>query len=101
VARATLAVNFHNNTRAPLLLVAGGKDHVEPNSLIKANFELYRQSKAVTDYKEFPERTQYTLGQEGWQEVEDYALDWALRHTSNKSSRSAMSNRSANWSAQL
>ena len=46
------AVNFQNNTRAPLLFVAGGNDHVAPPSLVKANFELYRSSKAETDYQE-------------------------------------------------
>jgi hypothetical protein len=35
-------------------------------------------SEAVTEYKEFPGRAHFTLGQEGWQEVADYALDWAV-----------------------
>jgi len=39
-------VNFRNDTRAPLLLVAGGKDRIVPNSIVKANFDLYRESKA-------------------------------------------------------
>jgi pimeloyl-ACP methyl ester carboxylesterase len=73
------AVDFFNNDRAPLLLIAGGKDHIAPASLTKANVELYRKSKAVTDYKEFPERSHYTLGEPGWEEVADYALDWARR----------------------
>src|SRR5947199_6432280 len=37
-------VNFQNNTRAPLLLVAGGKDRIVPGSIVKANFDLYRES---------------------------------------------------------
>ena len=57
-------VNFRNDTRAPLLLVAGGKDRVVPSSIVKANFDLYRESKAETDYKEFPEQTHFTLLQE-------------------------------------
>jgi hypothetical protein len=28
----------------------------------------------------FPGRSHYTLGQEGWEEVADYALDWSLEH---------------------
>jgi len=47
-------VNFRNDTRAPLLLVAGGKDRIVPSSIVKANFDLYRESKAETDYKEYP-----------------------------------------------
>ena len=57
-------VNFRNDTRAPLLLVAGGKDRVVPSSLVKANFDLYRESKAETDYKEFRDRTHFIIGQD-------------------------------------
>lgn len=79
---AASAVNFDNNTRAPLLLIAGGKDHVSPSSVVKANFELYRNSLASTEYKEYPERTHYTLGQDGWECVADDALAWAASKTS-------------------
>jgi len=82
---AATAVDFQNDTRAPLLLVAGGKDHVSPASVVKANYNLYRKSRAVTDYKEFPDRTHYTLGQDGWEEVADFALDWALSHATRAS----------------
>src|SRR5829696_8550563 len=37
--------------------------------------------KSVTDYKEFPGRSHYSvIGGEGWEEVADYALDWAVEH---------------------
>jgi pimeloyl-ACP methyl ester carboxylesterase len=78
---AATAVDFQNDDRAPLLLISGGKDHVSPASVVEANFKLYRKTRAVTEYKEFPERTHYTLGQEGWEDVADYALEWALRHS--------------------
>ncbi len=77
---AATAVNFHNDDRAPLPLIAGGNDHVAPASATEANYRLYRKSKAVTDYKEFPDRSHYTLGQPGWEEVADYALRWATEH---------------------
>lgn len=80
-SHAATTVNFHNDDRAPLLLIAGGQDHVAPASVTEANFKLYRQSKAVTDYKEFPERPHFTIGAPGWEEVADYALDWATAHT--------------------
>jgi pimeloyl-ACP methyl ester carboxylesterase len=79
---AATAVNFHNDTRAPLLLISGGQDHVSPPAVVEATFNLYQKSKAITDYKEFPERTHYTLGQDGWEEVADYALDWVMTQTS-------------------
>jgi pimeloyl-ACP methyl ester carboxylesterase len=74
---AATAVDFHNGNRAPVLLISGGNDHVSPASVVEANFKLYGQSKAVTEYKNFPGRRHYTLGQEGWEEVADYALTWA------------------------
>jgi len=76
---ATTTVDFRNHTRAPLLLIAGGKDHIAPASLTRANFDLYEKSKAVTAYKEFPERSHFTIGEKGWEAVADYALDWAVR----------------------
>ena len=77
---AATAVNFHNDDRAPLLLVAGEKDHIAPPSVTKANFNLYKKSRAVTDYKEFEGRSHWIVGQQGWEEVADFALDWAVEH---------------------
>lgn len=82
---AATAVDFHNNDRAPLLLISGGNDHVSPASVVEANFKLYRHSTAVTEYKDFPGRTHYTLGQEGWEQVADYALSWAETHAGKSS----------------
>ncbi len=81
---AATAVDFQNERRAPLLFISGGKDHVSPPSVVEANFRLYGKSNTVTEYKEFPARTHYTLGQPGWEEVADYALDWALAHVVNR-----------------
>ena len=79
---AETVVNFKNSDRAPLLLATGELDHIAPPSLIKMNYELYRKnSKALTEYKEFPGRTHYILGQDGWEEVADYVLDWAMKHS--------------------
>ncbi|HXE60797.1 MAG TPA: alpha/beta fold hydrolase [Gemmatimonadaceae bacterium] len=73
-------VDFHNDMRAPLLLIAGGKDHIAPASQTRTNFELYAKSKAVTDFKEFPDRSHFTIGEPGWEQVADFALDWATSH---------------------
>lgn len=74
------AIDFKNSNRAPLLFIAGGDDHVAPASLNESNLKHYRKSDAITELKEFPGRSHYTLGQEGWEEVADYALDWAVSH---------------------
>lgn len=60
----------------PLLLVAGGVDHIIPASLNAANHAKYRASRSVTDFKEFAGRTHFIVGQEGWEEVADFVLTW-------------------------
>jgi hypothetical protein len=51
---------FKNDDRAPLLIVGGGSDHIVPPGTGRTNY--------------------YTVGQDGWEEVADYALDWASSH---------------------
>jgi pimeloyl-ACP methyl ester carboxylesterase len=95
---AATSVNFGNDTRAPLLLVAGGKDRIARPSLVKANFDLYRRSKAETDYKEFLDQAHFTFLQET--KVADYALGWALCRA-NGSKLTAFPNQTDAWSVQL
>ena len=97
---APSTVRFHNDSRAPLLLVAGGKDRVVPSSMVKANFDSYRESKAETDYKEFTEQTHFTLVHDALQKVPDYVLGWAL-YRPNGSKLKAVSNQTDTWSVQL
>jgi pimeloyl-ACP methyl ester carboxylesterase len=73
-------VDYANDDRAPLLFIAGGADHIMPASVNKSNAKHYHKSKAVTDYHEFPGRSHWTCGEPGWEEVADYALDWAMEH---------------------
>lgn len=79
--KAATRVNFRNDSRAPLLFIAGGADHIVPPKVNKANWRLYRKSAAVTEYQEFPGRSHFIIGQNGWQEVADFALLWAEEHT--------------------
>jgi len=79
--RTPLRVDFAKDDRAPLLFIAGGADHVVPASVNKHNAAKYAKSKAITAYKEFPGRTHFTAGMDGWEEVADYALSWALNPT--------------------
>jgi pimeloyl-ACP methyl ester carboxylesterase len=79
--KAASKVNYRNANRAPLLFIAGGNDHLVPKSINKANVRKYVQnSTAVTDYREFPNRTHHTVGQKGWEEVADFAIQWATEH---------------------
>jgi pimeloyl-ACP methyl ester carboxylesterase len=73
-------VNFENGDRAPLLFIAGGEDHIMPASVNRSNAKHYEKSGAMTEYREFPGRSHYTIGQDGWEEVADYALGWAIEN---------------------
>jgi pimeloyl-ACP methyl ester carboxylesterase len=79
--RAVTKVDFHNDERPPLLVMGNDKDHTVPASVSKEAAKRLGKSKAVVDYKEFAGRPHFTAGAPGWEEVADYALDWANRHT--------------------
>jgi pimeloyl-ACP methyl ester carboxylesterase len=101
VSQAATSVNFRNNTRAPLLLVGAGEDLITPPSLVKANFDLYRQSKAETDYKEFPGKSHFIIGEQDWHKIADYVLGWALCRADAASTLAGSPNRKGSWSVQL
>src|ERR1700704_1080900 len=74
-------VDYSRSNRAPLLFIAGSNDHLAPPAINKANVRKYiRNSPALTDYREFPNRTHHTVGQKGWEEVADFAIQWANIH---------------------
>ena len=70
-------MNYKNDDRAPLLLIAPGRDHIVPMSTSKSAFKLQSKSKAKTELMEYPDRSHYIVGEPGWEEVADHALDWA------------------------
>jgi pimeloyl-ACP methyl ester carboxylesterase len=78
--RAATSVDFGNEDRAPLLLIAGEDDHTVPAVVDRSAAKHYRKSSAITEYKEFPGRAHFIIGQNGWEEVADYALSWATEH---------------------
>lgn len=64
--------------RPPILLIAGGADHLVTAGYTRSNFKLISQSPSTTAFKEFPGRPHFTGAVDGWEEVADYALEWAL-----------------------
>lgn len=82
--RAATKVDFRNGRRAPLLFIAGEADHIVPPKVNRADWRLYRKSAAVTEYREFPGRSHFIIGQDGWEDVADYALDRTARHASGR-----------------
>ncbi len=77
----SLKVDYQRNGRAPLLFIAGGEDHVIPLPVNKHNTGKYSKSTALTEYKEYPGRAHFTMKQEGWEEIADYALGWAIEQS--------------------
>ena len=69
-------VNFKRDDRAPMLCIAFGQDHLAPVKASRHSLHQYREAKAITAIKEFPGRPHFP-GVPGWEEVADYALDWA------------------------
>lgn len=65
---------------APLLLTSGDADHIIPASLNRRNFKKYKTNDSVLDYKEFPGRNHFVLGQASWKEDADYILNWLRTH---------------------
>jgi pimeloyl-ACP methyl ester carboxylesterase len=74
------AITWASKTRAPLLLIAGGKDIIADASMTKAIFDKQKRAASVTEFKLYPERSHWTCLEPGWEEVADYALDWAVKH---------------------
>jgi pimeloyl-ACP methyl ester carboxylesterase len=72
-------VNYKNDDRAPLLFISGSEDHLMPPAVQRSNAKHYK-SDTVTEIKEYEGRAHLLPAQEGWEEVADYALEWALEH---------------------
>jgi pimeloyl-ACP methyl ester carboxylesterase len=88
--QAATKVDYRNDRRAPLLLIAGGEDHIVPPSVNRSNFRKYRNSKAITDFAEFPGRSHLTIAQAGWEEVAEHALSWAQKQVALRPSASLL-----------
>jgi pimeloyl-ACP methyl ester carboxylesterase len=71
-------VDYHNDDRAPLLFISGSEDHLMPPKIQQSNAKHYK-SNTVTEVMQF-EGPHLLPAKDGWQEVADYALDWALSH---------------------
>ena len=72
---STARIDF-KRAHPPLLLIAGSNDHLIPASLNRSNFNKYKQSSSPVALKEFAGRTHFIIGQENWEEVAGYILDW-------------------------
>ncbi|HSK34484.1 MAG TPA: alpha/beta fold hydrolase [Propionicimonas sp.] len=75
-------VDYGRADRAPLLVIAGGIDHVVPPAICKAIVAKYKASggPALVEYREYAGRTHRLVSQDGWEDIADFALAWALEH---------------------
>ncbi len=73
------AVDYKNEARPPLLFISGGEDHLMPPSVQRSNVKHYN-SAVLTEHEEYPGYAHLLPAQEGWEEIADHALSWALSH---------------------
>jgi pimeloyl-ACP methyl ester carboxylesterase len=71
-------VNYANEERAPLLFISGSADHLMPPSIQRSNAKHWNDE-VITEVKMF-EGPHLLPAAPGWEQVADYALDWALEH---------------------
>ncbi len=70
-------VDFRNPARAPLLVVACGKDRCVPMGAQRRNWERYSGSPARTDFVLFPSLTHLSIAEPGHEALASYCLAWA------------------------
>jgi pimeloyl-ACP methyl ester carboxylesterase len=63
----------------PLLLTAGSEGTIIPPHLNRRNYNKYKKNGSILDYKEFPGRNHFVLGQSTWKEDADYIISWLNR----------------------
>ena len=77
--KAVTKVDYRSPERPPLLLLTGEEDRICPPSVNRSNWKKQHQAAAATEHKEYPGRCHFP-GQDGWEEVADYALAWTSEH---------------------
>jgi pimeloyl-ACP methyl ester carboxylesterase len=75
-----IPIDWSNPDRAPLLLIGGDLDLIADAGMTKAIYDKQKQASSLTELRIFPGRSHWTLLDPGWEEVADYALDWAVRN---------------------
>jgi pimeloyl-ACP methyl ester carboxylesterase len=77
VQRGGASRDYKNDNRAPLLFISGGEDHLMPPAVQRSNARHYK-SNTITEVKEYPGYAHLLPAQDGWEEIADYALSWAI-----------------------
>jgi pimeloyl-ACP methyl ester carboxylesterase len=76
-----LVLNSYSNidfkkSHEPLLFIGGGRDHIFPAGLTKTIAGKYKDGGSRVDLKIFDEKSHFICGENGWEKVADYILEW-------------------------
>ena len=76
-----LVLNSYSNIdfkkpHVPILFIGGGSDHIFPPVLTKTIAGKYKDSNSKVDVKIFEGKSHFICGEDGWEKVADYILDW-------------------------
>ncbi len=73
--RSVAKINFENQ-HAPLLFTSGGRDRIVPASVNYGNYNKYKLSKSITDYKDFKNHNHLIFDKPWFKEEADFILYW-------------------------
>jgi len=62
-----------SRVNCPVFVLAGAQDRITPVSVVRRVAKKYR---APATYKEFGNHPHWVVGEPGWEEVAEYALNW-------------------------
>ena len=64
----------------PLLMIAGGRDHIIPAALNRKNLGKYSDESSVADFHQFDDKCHALVVDQNWKDVADYAGTWLESH---------------------
>jgi pimeloyl-ACP methyl ester carboxylesterase len=68
-------INF-SKPHEPILFIGGGSDNIFPSALTTTLANKYKDKNSRVDLKIFQGKSHFICGEEGWEIVADYILDW-------------------------
>jgi pimeloyl-ACP methyl ester carboxylesterase len=76
-----LVLNSYSNidfkkAHEPILFIGGGSDHIFPPALTKTMAGKYSDKNSKVDIKIFEGKSHFICGENGWESVADYILNW-------------------------
>jgi pimeloyl-ACP methyl ester carboxylesterase len=73
-------VEFGNPNRPPMLMIVGEKDLIADASMARAIYNKQKKAPSLTEFKEYKGKSHWLCMEPGWEEIADFALDWAVRN---------------------